>query len=102
MLPGQMSLWQLESVPYIPRNLHLKFHQNQISYSWDIADIEFVWVLLVSWVVCKVIFGSNPTKVMLGWVELMLSWGLDKKNNPKSMETKKIKFIPGESLVKIS
>ena len=27
--------------------------------------------------VCKVIFMSNPTKVMLGSVELWLSWGFD-------------------------
>ena len=26
---------------------------------------------------CKLIFVSNPTKVMLGWVELWLSWGFD-------------------------
>ena len=24
-------------------NLHLKFHQNRVSNSWDIANIEFVW-----------------------------------------------------------
>ena len=28
---------------FYPRNLPLKFHQNWVSYSWDIADIEFVW-----------------------------------------------------------
>ena len=50
MLSGQMSPWQLVSVLDVPKNLHFKFHQNQ-----------FVWV-----VVCKVIFMSNPTKVMLG------------------------------------
>ena len=43
MLPGQMSLWQLESVQDSPRNLSLKFGRNQVSNSWDIADIEFVW-----------------------------------------------------------
>ena len=31
MLPGQMSLWQLKSALHVPRNLSLKFHQNQIS-----------------------------------------------------------------------
>ena len=41
MLPGQMSPWQLESVLYVPRNLSSKFH---LSNSWDILDIEFVWV----------------------------------------------------------
>ena len=29
------------------------------------------------WWWCKVIFMSNPTFVMLGWVELWLSWGCD-------------------------
>ena len=42
MLPGQMSLWQLESVLDVPRNLPVKFHQNRVSNSWDIANIEFV------------------------------------------------------------
>ena len=42
----------------VPMNLHLKYHQNHVSNSWDIADIEFVWV---GGVVCTVIFMSNPT-----------------------------------------
>ena len=41
---GQMSLWQLESVLGVPRSLTLKFGKNQIIDSWDIADIQFVWV----------------------------------------------------------
>ena len=47
-----------------PRNLPLKFGQYQISNSSDIADIEFLWWVGGS-VLCKVIFMSNPTKVML-------------------------------------
>ena len=43
MLRGQMSPWQLEFVLNVHRNLPLKFHQNRVSNSWDIADIEFVW-----------------------------------------------------------
>ena len=42
MFPGQMSLWHMESVKDGPRNLPLKFGKNQVSNSWDIADIEFV------------------------------------------------------------
>ena len=44
----------------------LKFHQNRVGNSGDIANI------------CKVISVSNPTKIILGWgwVELWLSWGL--------------------------
>ena len=34
MLPGQMSPWQLASVKDGPRNLILKFGQNQVSNSW--------------------------------------------------------------------
>ena len=34
-----MSPWQLESVLDVPRNLHLKFHQNRVSNSWGIANI---------------------------------------------------------------
>ena len=40
MLPGQMSLWQLESVQDSPRNLSLKFGQNRVSNSWDIPDMD--------------------------------------------------------------
>ena len=40
MLPGQMSLWQLESVLDVPRNLPLKFHQKRVANNWDIADID--------------------------------------------------------------
>ena len=47
MLPGQMSLYQLESVLEVPRNLPLKFGQNRASNSWDIADIEFSVVVVV-------------------------------------------------------
>ena len=63
-----MSPWQLESVLYIPRSLPLKFYQNRVRDSWDINAIESVW-WWGGWV-CKVIFTSNPTKVMLGlgWV----------------------------------
>ena len=71
-------------------NLRLKFHKNRASNNGDVADIEFVWVVLVGGVVCKVIFVSNPTKVLLGWVELMLSWDLDKKKQSKKYGDKKI------------
>ena len=43
MLRGQMSPWQFEPVLNVHRNLPLKFHQNRVSNSWDIADIEFLW-----------------------------------------------------------
>ena len=76
MLPLQMSLWQLESVLDVPRNLRLKFHQIRVSNSWDIADFEFVW--WVGWYAksfsCLCL---TQLKVMSGWVELWLSWGFD-------------------------
>ena len=43
MLRGQMSPWQLESILNVHRNLPLKFHQNRVSNTWDIADIELLW-----------------------------------------------------------
>ena len=43
----------------------LKFGQNRMSKSQDIADIEFPVVGGGGWW-CKVIFMSDPTKVMLG------------------------------------
>ena len=69
MLPGQMSLWQLESVQDGPRNLPLKFGQNRVSNSWDIADIEFLW----GGVVCTVIFMSN---LQLHWGYVVVELGL--------------------------
>ena len=42
MLREKMSPRQLESVLNVHRNLPLKFHQNRVSNSWDIANIEFV------------------------------------------------------------
>ena len=44
MLPGQMLPWQSEFVQDGLRNQPLKFRQNRVSNSWDIDDIEFVWV----------------------------------------------------------
>ena len=43
MLPGQISSWRLASVLDVSRNLPLKFNQNRVSNSCNIADIEFVW-----------------------------------------------------------
>ena len=40
IMPGQMSLWQLESVLDVPRNLPVKFHQNWVSNSWNIPDMD--------------------------------------------------------------
>ena len=80
MLPGQMSLWQLESVLDVPRNLCLKFHQNRVSNSWDIVDIEFVWLGgEMGWVVFAKSFSRlTQLEVISGWVELGLSWGFHK------------------------
>ena len=66
ILPGQMSLWQLESVLDVPRNLPVKFHQNRVSNSWDIAEIEFLW-----WVGVQSHFMVKPNLV------LRLGWGFD-------------------------
>ena len=49
MLHEQMLPWQLESVLDVPRNLPVKFHQNQVSNSWDIAKLSSSW--LVKWLV---------------------------------------------------
>ena len=62
MLPGQMSLWQLESVLDVPRNLHLKFHQNWVSNSWDIADVE-LW--------------TNVTWANVAWTNVTMESVLD-------------------------
>ena len=47
MIPRQMSPGQLVSVKDGLRNLPLKFGQNPVINSWDIADIEFVMVVVV-------------------------------------------------------
>ena len=50
-----MSPWQLKSVLNVHMNLPLKFHQNRVSNSWDIAGIEFLW-----WVGCaKSFYGQT-------------------------------------------
>ena len=40
MLHDQMSPWGLASVKDGPRNLSLNFHQNWVSNSWDIHDMD--------------------------------------------------------------
>ena len=65
-----MSPWQLESVLDVPRNLSLKFHQNWVSNSWDIPDIEFLWG--GGWGV-QSHFQVKPNLV------LRLGWGFDNK-----------------------
>ena len=60
MLPGQMSLLQAEILPIL-------------SLCGGGGGGSGWW--------CKVIFMSNPTQVMLCYVELQLSWGFD--NNHK-------------------
>ena len=69
----------MESVLDVPMNLHLKFHQNRVSNSWDIANIEFLWWwwgVVGGWF-AKSFSCLTQLKVMLGWVELWLSWGFD-------------------------
>ena len=70
MLPWQMSPWQMESVLNVHRNLPLKFHQNRVSNSWDIADIEFVW--WVGWV-----GGVQSHFIVKPNLVLRLGWGFD-------------------------
>ena len=43
MLHEQMLPWQLESVLDVPKNQTLKFHQNRVSKSCDIANFKFLW-----------------------------------------------------------
>ena len=78
MLHGQMSPWQLECVLHVHRNLPLKFRQNQLSNSWDITNIEFLW-----WWVVQSHFIVKPNLV------LRLVWGFDNKT---------ILAVPGYSL----
>ena len=82
LVPGQMSLWQLEYVKDGPRNLPLKFGQNRVSNSWDIADIEFLWV---GWVGVYSHFRVKPpTTMRLGcrWVGVMTIFTLGSGNPP--------------------
>ena len=52
--------------------------QNQVSDSWDITDIEFVW-----WVGGWGVQSHFHVKPNFGWivVELTLSWGFDSNQN---------------------
>ena len=67
IFPGQMSPLQLKSVQGCPRNLSLKFGQNLASNSLDIADIEFLVVLLrvAGWP------GGWPGGRVGGWLDQM-------------------------------
>ena len=56
------------------RNLPLKFGQNRVSNSWDIAEIEFVWVGGGWGGVCTVIFMSN-LQLQLGWGYVVVELG---------------------------
>ena len=40
MLSGQMSSWRMEFLLDVPKNLPLKFNQNQVSNIWDIPDMD--------------------------------------------------------------
>ena len=63
-----MPPWQSECVRDGPRNLRLKLGQNQVSNSWDIADIEFV---VVVWSHFRVKPKPRLGKVELGfWQQL--------------------------------
>ena len=92
-----MSRWQMESGQDVPSNLPLKFHQNRVRYSRDIADIEFLWV---GWGM-QSNFLSNPTKVILGWVELWLRfWATDIKMNMEGLyETFQCRACGDESVI---
>ena len=57
-------------------NLPLKFGQNRVSNSWDIADIEFLWVGGVGGVggVFTVIFMSNlqlQLRLRCSWIRVV-------------------------------
>ena len=67
-----MSPGQLESVLDVLRNLHLRFHQNRVSNSSDMADIVFVWVGLVGWYAMSF---SCLAQLRLCLVEVDLSCG---------------------------
>ena len=78
MLPRQMSPWQLASVKEGLRNLLLlKFGQNRVSNSWDIADVKF----RVGgggggggWWSAQSFSCQTQLKVMLVWVEVELGF----------------------------
>ena len=85
MLRGQMSPWQLESVLNVHRNLPLKFHQNRVSNSWDIADIEFVWWWVGWGGVCTVIILSKPQPNLNTRLGLTIKWLCTTTHHTNSM-----------------
>ena len=86
MMPGQMSLWHMESVQDGPRNLPLKFGPNRATNSWDIYCSG--WVELVAEPMCRVggvgcgayvSVGEIENKAIstsidLNWIELNWGW----------------------------
>ena len=91
-----MSPWQLESAQDGHKNLPLKFRQNRVSNSWDIADIEFVWG---GWggVEFTVIFMSNlqlQLRLFCSWVWVLTKILAQKRcQYNKMFDQKKIMFI---------
>ena len=94
-----MSPWQLESVLNVHSNLPLKFHQNRVSNSWDIADIEFVWR-------SHGLYGEEPRLIWWGLhshyivkpnLVLRLGWGFDNKHKKSS---KILESVEKESILK--
>ena len=60
MLPVQISLQQLLAAIEDPRNHGLDFGQNQFRKGWDIAELEFEWVVVAG--VCEDILTQNIRK----------------------------------------
>ena len=69
------------TLPWPCLTLPLKFHQNRVSNSWDIDDIEFLWWVVggLGWY-AKSFSCLIQLKVTLGWVELWMSLGFDNKD----------------------
>ena len=60
----------LESIIYVARSLTLKFHQNWVSNSWDIAHIEFVWFAKSFSCLTQLRLYQVEVDLSCGWVEL--------------------------------
>ena len=74
-----MPPWQSECVRVGPRNLRLKLGQNQVSNSWDTADIEFV--VVVVWSHFRMKPKLRLVKVELGfWQQLSRVAASSRKN----------------------
>ena len=77
----EMSPWQSEFVQDGPKNLPLKFGQIWVSNTWDITDIEFLWL-----VVGRPTNNYKPTGHLIRYQNLLITQLKNLQNKSKNYQ----------------